>query len=360
MPAPTGHPAITVLLPVYNGAKYLNPAVESLLAQTFRDFELLLINDGSTDESAAILAGYDDRRIRLEHNPTNLGLPATLNKGLELARAPYIARMDCDDISLPTRLEKQFHYLEAHPEIGILGSNYRLIGSQGSPGDFSNFPSEHCLIRWGLIFGSQIPHPCAMMRLEVLRRLGGYRPLTVAQDYDLWQRAAWETRLANLPESLLLLRYHATSSSRSRQSLLDKNSDEICQAILARMLGSPPPEEVVGPLRSWKFDAPGGFDRPLAQRAAILLEQACRAHIQDPTLDGRERRLVRTDAAKRLLHLARRGVWPAIPLALQLDALIPLRLPFFAMRRHLRHRRAAKEMQHWFDLPASPRSNRTP
>ena len=113
-------PEITVLMPVYNGEKYLRPAIESILNQTFSDFEFLIINDGSTDNSESIILSYKDERIRYVKNENNLKLIKTLNKGIDLARGKYIARMDADDISLPTRLEREIEYMESHPECGLV------------------------------------------------------------------------------------------------------------------------------------------------------------------------------------------------------------------------------------------------
>ncbi|MFZ6027457.1 MAG: glycosyltransferase [Chloroflexota bacterium] len=309
---------ITVLMPVYNGEKYLRKAIESILKQTFDDFEFLIVDDGSTDESATIVNSYADSRIRLIRNETNLGLPATLNKGLALIDTPFIARMDCDDISLPERLEKQFQYMQAHPEVGILGCNHRLINPEGKPGIFSNFPAEHGLIRWRLLFGSPIAHPCTMMRRDVLRQLDGYRSLIVAQDYDLWQRAAWRTRLANLPDVLLYLRYHGTSSSRSKAEQTETNSNLICQNAMTQMLGTPPDLELVKAIRTWQFRSPDE-----ARLAATLLNQLYRANDNDPSLTIGEKRLIRTDASLWLLRITRQFPdWQIFYLAWEIDPLV--------------------------------------
>src|SRR3990167_9325600 len=135
------NPLVTVLMPVYNGKKYLKEAIESVLNQTFRDFEFLIIDDGSTDKSAEIIKSFNDARIRLERNVTNLGLIKTLNNGLTLSRGKYIARMDCDDISLPKRLSVQVNFMEKHPEIGICGSWVKVMGLKQ---EFVNrYPQKH-------------------------------------------------------------------------------------------------------------------------------------------------------------------------------------------------------------------------
>ena len=120
-------PKITVLMPVYNGEKYLRESVDSILNQTFTDFELLIINDGSTDSSMEILNSYSDSRIRIVTNEVNLRLIKTLNKGIDLATGEYIARMDCDDIADPKRLEIQLQYMEKHPDVAVCGTGVKAV-----------------------------------------------------------------------------------------------------------------------------------------------------------------------------------------------------------------------------------------
>ena len=122
------NPLVTVLMSVYNGEKYLERAIKSILNQTFKDFEFLIINDGSTDNSVKIIQSFNDLRLRLIHNESNIGLIKTLNKGLKLSNGKYIARMDCDDISLPKRLSIQASFMEKYPEIGVCGSWVKIIG----------------------------------------------------------------------------------------------------------------------------------------------------------------------------------------------------------------------------------------
>jgi hypothetical protein len=321
-------PLVTVLLPVYNGGSYLHQAVESVLAQTFTDFELLIIDDGSTDDSSSVLAEYTDSRIRLEPNTHNIRLTATLNKGIGLARGQFIARMDCDDIALPNRLEKQLEFLLQNPEVGVLGSNYQVIDPIGNPGEISHYPTEHAVIQWRLIFGCYIAHPTVMYRTDVIRQLSGYTPGITGEDYELWSRAAWHTRLANLPDVLHQLRKHAASSSSQQAEKLRLENGLRSQAVMARMLSYEPPLDLAAQIRAWQFASPME-----ARRAASLIVELCRANLANPSFTPREKRLIRTDAAKWLLHLVRQyRTWPALRLALQLDPLIPLRLPQLAWR----------------------------
>ena len=135
------NPLVTVLMPVYNGEKYLKEAIESILNQTFKDFEFLIINDGSTDNSVKIIQSFNDLRIRLIHNESNIGLIKTLNKGLKLSNGKYIARMDCDDVSLPKRLSVQINFMEKHPEIGVCGSWVKIIGLEQK--FINKYPQKH-------------------------------------------------------------------------------------------------------------------------------------------------------------------------------------------------------------------------
>ena len=204
----TQNPRVTVLMPVYNGEKHVAEAVESILGQTFRDFEFLIIDDGSTDRSAQIIGSFADPRIRLLPNETNSGLIFSLNRGMEAARGEYVARMDCDDISLPERLARQVAFLDAHPEIGICGSWFRKFGAvNGKTVRWSTDPDS---IRCGLLFDSMVGHPTVMLRRELTGDSSlCYDPaFKDAEDYDLWVRAAERCELANLGEVLLQYRVH--------------------------------------------------------------------------------------------------------------------------------------------------------
>ncbi|NHJ46179.1 MAG: glycosyltransferase family 2 protein, partial [Asgard group archaeon] len=134
---------VTVLMSVFNGEKYLREAIDSVLHQTFTDFEFLIINDGSTDNSVEIINSYDDERIHLVHNEQNIGLAASLNKGINLARGEYIARMDCDDINHQTRLEKQVKFMDKNPDIGLLSSANRFIQDDKILNLVDRFPTDH-------------------------------------------------------------------------------------------------------------------------------------------------------------------------------------------------------------------------
>jgi glycosyltransferase involved in cell wall biosynthesis len=216
-------PPISVVMPVYNSAGVVGEAVESILRQTLRDFEFIIVDDGSSDATPQILSEYArrDSRIKL-YTQENCGLIATLNRYCRIAPGKYIARMDADDISLPTRLEKQFRFLERHPEIGVLGTWIQDVDETRAPIIEWPVPADPVVVRWFLFFGNCIAHPSVMMRRDLLDRLGYYRPEAIhVEDYDLWIRAAEITMLANLPEVLVQYRISAASVS-SRNELLQK------------------------------------------------------------------------------------------------------------------------------------------
>jgi glycosyltransferase involved in cell wall biosynthesis len=195
-------------MPVYNGESFLREAVQSILGQTFTDFEFLVINDGSSDRSAVIMDSFDDPRIRPVHNERNLGLIATLNKGLDLARGEFVARMDQDDISLPERLERQIAFLATHPGIGFCGTWFRKFGAQGNK--VVRWETEPDAVRAAMLFSSPLAHPTVMLRRQafVSRKLYYDADYPSAEDYELWVRAMSFMDVANLPEVLLHYRVH--------------------------------------------------------------------------------------------------------------------------------------------------------
>jgi glycosyltransferase involved in cell wall biosynthesis len=214
-------PRVSVLMPVYNAAPYVREAVESILAQTYRQFEFIIVNDGSTDRSSKILKKFAERDSRIKLiNQSNGGIVAALNNGLAQCRGELIARMDADDVSMPQRFERQIAYLDAHPEWVCVGSRVLAIDPYGGVLYTSDHQTDHDWIDRELLkgVGWAVVHPVAMMRRKVLLDLGGYRTqFQWAEDMDLFLRMAEVGRLANLPEVLLQYRQHPDSVNRSRQ-----------------------------------------------------------------------------------------------------------------------------------------------
>lgn len=210
-------PRVTVLTSVYNGERYLRQSIESILHQTFGDFEFVIVNDGSTDSSRDIILSYEDPRIRLIENSENLGLAKSLNRGLSVARGHYVARHDADDISHSTRLKKQIEYLDSHPEIAVLGTQARFIDKTGRVLRFPLWtrPVAELGIRWMCMFDSPFVHSSVMMQTEVIReKYGGYNGcFKRCQDYELWTRVTYNHRCHNLNERLVDFRIHSNSTS---------------------------------------------------------------------------------------------------------------------------------------------------
>lgn len=201
-------PLISVIMPVYNGSRYLRLAIDSLINQTFKNWEFIIIDDASTDETPGILASYTDPRIRVITNNVNLGIAGSLNKGIEFAKAEIIARMDCDDISLPRRLETQFDFLQSHKEIGLLGTWARIINANGKGIAVRKPPSSLKGLKWTMMFGNAMIHTSTMFRTEIVRELKGYNESEPCEDYELWSRFTRESEIAVIPEILVLWREH--------------------------------------------------------------------------------------------------------------------------------------------------------
>ena len=335
----TKAPLISVLMPVYNAEKYLREAIDSILNQTFSDFEFLIIDDGSSDSTSNIIESYTDPRIRLFKNKKNLGLIATLNKGVSLAKGKYIARMDADDISHPSRLARQFEYLSQHSEVGVLGAAVQIIDDSGNASDKSRPPTSHGVIRWHLCFSDPIVHPSVMIRRSVFNKVGGYSSdMLHAEDYDLWRRLSNVTRLANMNDVLLFLRKHKNSISSTYSSMQRKNSIRISHLMMTSIFSENVPIDVLA--RRWNKDFNTLND---IREVANLIHRLCLAIVADDSLLPAEKQMVRKDAAKRLFGLVRQRTydgyaWDILGLACRLDPLVVGRSAARRLHRILRGR----------------------
>lgn len=219
---------ISVLMPVYNGEKYLGQAIDSVLGQTFADFEFLIINDGSTDGTKKIIKEYvlKDKRVRYIENKKNLGLVETLNRGLVMAEGEFIARMDADDIAHPERFSKQIAFMNKSPEVAVCGTAFRTFGAR----EITHiYPEGHEAIKAGLLFGSFICHPSVMMRNDFLKkhRIKYVANTFPAEDYGVWVKTVKLGRLHNLPEVLLLYREHNNQISTENLEWQQEQTDKI-------------------------------------------------------------------------------------------------------------------------------------
>lgn len=201
-------PKITVAMPAHNAAPYIREAVDSILAQTCRDWELLVVDDGSTDDTARCVEPYTDKRVRLIRLEANQGRAAARNLALEAARGQYLAWMDADDMAAPRRLEKQLAFLEARPDLAVCGGWLQYFHQSTV---LERFPAEPEEVRAAVVFGAPLPNPCAFMRLDALRAHGlRFDPaLERAEDFAFWADLLLGARLraANPPEALLRYRY---------------------------------------------------------------------------------------------------------------------------------------------------------
>lgn len=253
-------PTVSVLMPAYNAARHVGKAVESILSQTFRDFEFLIVDDGSTDETRAILERFaaSDARIALVSRP-NTGYLIALNEMLERARGPFLARMDADDIADPSRFDRQVAFLRDRPDHVLVGSRVTIIDPDGAPLTVMGNHQTHEELDSGLLSGQGqlIYHPSVMMRREAVLNVGGYDTrYELAEDLDLFLKLAEVGRLANLADSLLSYREHLSKVGH----LQTIQQGEVVRAILIeahKRRGLEPPESI----RQLRFRAKEAGDR---------------------------------------------------------------------------------------------------
>ncbi|WP_310829042.1 glycosyltransferase family 2 protein [Paenibacillus pedocola] len=223
---------ISVLMPVYNMAPYIEEAICSILTQTYSDFELLILDDGSTDGTLDIIRKFDDKRIRVIAHTVNQGLIATLNQGIDLCTGEYIARMDGDDIALPHRLERQVNFMDDHQDCGVCGSQVYLLGRDA----ITAKPLNHEAIRCWQLFHCTMVHPTVMIRKSVLEDHDiRYLNYFHAEDYEIWNRLSAITQLVNLPEVLLMYRQHSNQITNIHQEIQVVQSERIRRDQLLRL-----------------------------------------------------------------------------------------------------------------------------
>ena len=260
--APDGAPPkISVLMATYNGAAYIRQSINSLLAQTFRDFELIVVDDCSTDSTPAILRTFDDKRLRVFRNESNLGVVLSRNRCLAYARGEFIAMQDHDDLSRPTRLAKQAAYLDSHPGVVLLGTAAHTLEAGHLTPPKRPTTSSPALLAWLLMVANPLICSSIMFRASAARQLDGFmRPdYTYADDFDLYHRIRSFGAIARLDEELTIYRLHQTNASRTHEDLMTAN------AIRAVM---PAYEQLFGPKAA--LPGPAGID---AAEAAELVQR---------------------------------------------------------------------------------------
>ena len=220
-------PLVSVLMPVYNAEKFLTAAIDSILNQTLSDFEFIIIDDCSTDSSSQLILGYDDSRIKYFKNEINRGITYTLNRGIDLAAARYIARMDADDISHPQRIKKQYDYLLANPDCALVSSRANVVNENGGLIYVDNTPSEFYYFK--LVFTSPFFHPSVMYVKEKVLEAGKY-VVPHAEDFELFWQLSRTCRFYNIPE--VLLDYRVTDTSLFHGSKKKEYADAVHQQCL--------------------------------------------------------------------------------------------------------------------------------
>jgi glycosyltransferase involved in cell wall biosynthesis len=235
---------ITVIMPAYNSGLYIKEAIDSILNQSFFDFELLIIDDGSTDNTVKIIKSYTDKRIRLVQNEKNFGITKTRNRGLKENKSDYLAFLDSDDMALPHRLEKQLNFLEKNTDFGMVGSYVKTIDSAGKLTGVAwknNLPPEK--ISSILLFRNYFTQSAIMIRKEAIPE-EGYGPFEPTEDFDLWIKISQKWKVWNLPDYLVKYRIHEKGASKTKMDAQNKSLNFILINQLENLKIKPTIEEL--------------------------------------------------------------------------------------------------------------------
>lgn len=243
-------PLVSIVMGAYNAEEFISQAIESILNQTYTNIEFIIIDDCSSDSTSSILSGYaeKDKRIKIISNSENKGLGYSLSLGMEIAKGEFIARMDADDISLPSRLETQVDYLLEHPEVGCVGTSAKRFGDINKTGRLFNTihsPESHSEIMAWLLLGTPMFHPSVMFNAGIIRKLGiNYdKDFRRAQDYELWTRLVFQTRMHNIDKALHCYRYSPKMASVIAADEQQKRALIMQERMLTKLLGRKPTEE---------------------------------------------------------------------------------------------------------------------
>jgi len=314
---------VSVVMPVYNGERFVGEAIESILGQTYRDLELIVIDDGSSDRTPDVIAHYArrDARVIAKHHPVNRGFAEALNTGCREARGTFIARMDADDVSLPQRFERQIAYLRAHPDVGAVGSAMQIIDDRGVRGRVKSYPLGSGQAAWSMLFFNSLAHPSVMMRRTLLEAAGWYPAGCVGgtEDYAVFLGLSWESRIANLPEVLLLYRVWGGNMTQTKWDAQEGDAVRLLRAFARSSLGI---ELTADDAIAMRGLARNHYPRDAraAARLGSLIEQLVPRYVDrfdDSPFDVRE---IRTDAGVRLWLLSALALRRASPQSLSLAA----------------------------------------
>jgi glycosyltransferase involved in cell wall biosynthesis len=327
---------------VHNGLPYLREAIESVLDQSFVDFEFVVVDDASTDGSAECVASFRDSRIRLLRNVTNLGQTRSLNRGLQETRAPYVARLDADDVCLPSRLERQVQGLHARPDIAVLGTWMYDIDAAGSRTALVSrrWDDVGTYLAWLLLEICPLWHPTVMFRRAAVLEVGGYdESFRIAQDYDLWMRCALRRHWgAVLPEPLVLCRRHAGQQTVVRETAHRREVDVAHERMVAACCPGDDTRRLALLLRCddafWRETVSRG-EVVATLRAVVRLTHHLASRLGLSAVEAaRLRRGLYRRLGQGARFGARLGAWPAVAFYPVLFGLSPLLIP--GLRRDLR------------------------
>lgn len=271
-------------MPVYNGEQYLAEAIDSILSQTFSDFELILVDDGSQDNSIDLMRAYQDRdeRISIFQLDRNMGMADARNYGIAKASGQYITTMDCDDISLPRRLQLQVVFLESNAEVGAVGISGQAVNEDLTSVLFElSVPPKHAQIVLANFVGVSFIYTTVMARSALMRSVGGYQPgRRSGEERELYWRMLWGTRarFANLPENLYTYRQHGQSFSANRDAKLKAETDEVRAFMLRQLWGEAPAETLDRFFRMAQGGKLGWLDRRAAKHDMTRLIDAFASH----------------------------------------------------------------------------------
>jgi glycosyltransferase involved in cell wall biosynthesis len=269
-------PDVSVVLSVRNGGADLPKAIAAILAQSFSNLELIAIDNGSTDETAGFLDRIEDPRVRVYHQ-ADAGLAAALNRGISLVRGRYVARQDHDDWALPTRIEKQVRFLDAHPDAALVGTCAEIWIGDRATGRFHDHPTDDAALRFELLFNNPFVHSSVMIRKAALDQVGGYATDPARQppeDYELWSRVARRYGVANLPERLTIYREVPSSMSRADAHPFKRKLVLLSAENLAAATGLARPEQIHVDIAALVHDLPDMLSRQsdLAAMCMVLAD----------------------------------------------------------------------------------------
>jgi len=342
-------PLVSVLLSVHNGEPYVRTALESVLRQTMDDLELIVVDDASTDGTPDIIAGLHDPRVRMLRNDEQLGLAASLNRGLDEARGRYVARLDADDVALPRRLELQVARIRATPGIVILGSAVCAIDDDGTLGTVHAMPATSMAVRWHLLFSSPFFHPTVLLDREHLERHGLRYDSSFleSEDYDLWTRALAAGEGANLSESLVLYRVHAGQASQARRELQRSFQLQVARREIARVARHLSADEIE---LAWSVGVGERLEPAAIDHAVSAYVELVRAF--EAGLPAGRDSLGQT-VARPLVRAARHASGGArlrlLKHALELDRALPVHASAERAARRSRERAARHEARAWLE-----------